>query len=295
MQIAFLGTGLMGSWQVRRLLQAGHGVRVWNRSPEKAQALTAHGATLASSPAEAVARAAMVFLMLENGEVVRQVLFDSGAAAAMTPGCIVVDTSSIKPAQACEHARRLAALGLRHLDAPVSGGTSAAETGTLAIMVGGPAEDFEAVAPVLAAMGRPTHIGPHGTGQLAKLANQMIVAISIAGLCEALQLAAAGGADPAKVREAIRGGFAESRVLELHGQRMIDGDFTPRARATMQLKDLHNAMEVADVHDFQAPVAQTVRQLFEALVERQGEIDHSGLWLQLQHMNRGAAQRRQEA
>jgi 2-hydroxy-3-oxopropionate reductase len=205
----------------------------------------------------------------------------------MRPGTLVIDMSSIKPQQAREHAARLAKAGLRHLDAPVSGGVTAAAAGTLAIMVGGDASAAEQAMPVFAPMGRATHVGPSGSGQLAKLANQMIVASNIAAVCEALQLAAGGGADPAKVREAIRGGFAESRVLDLHGQRMIDRDFTPLGRSTMQLKDLNNAMEVAGQQGFTAPVSAQVRSLFANLVARVGEIDHSGLWLELEHINQG--------
>ncbi|MFI5448019.1 NAD(P)-dependent oxidoreductase [Polaromonas sp. UC242_47] len=284
--ISFLGTGLMGARQARCVLAAGFALTAWNRSVAKAEALLEHGAVLALTPADAVKAADIVVLMLENGDIVREVLFDSGAAQAMKPGTLVIDMSSIKPAQAREHAAQLAALGLQHLDAPVSGGISAAEAGTLAIMVGGEASAFAQAAPLFAAMGRATHVGPSGAGQLAKLANQLIVAINIAGVCEALQLAASGGADPAKVREAIRGGFAESRVLDLHGQRMVARDFTPHARATMQLKDLDNAMEVAGQNGFDAPVASQVRQLFTDLVARVGETDHSGLWLQLEHINR---------
>ncbi|WP_159913911.1 NAD(P)-dependent oxidoreductase [Pantoea sp. 18069] len=288
MRTAFLGTGLMGAHQARRLLKAGHTVCAWNRSIDKARALVADGATVAATPAEAVAQAEVVFVMLENGDVVQQVLFDSGAAQALArtqPGAVVVDTSSIKPAQARQHALQLHALGLQHVDAPVSGGVSAAEAGSLAIMAGGDEAVFDRVQPLLSAMGRATHVGPSGAGQLAKLANQMIVAVNIAAVAEALQMAAAGGADPAKVRDAIRGGFAESRVLELHGQRMVDGDFTLRARSTMQLKDLRNAQEVALDTGFTAPTVNIVTTLFEDLVAREGEIDHSGLWRQIAHIN----------
>ncbi|KGH26095.1 NAD(P)-dependent oxidoreductase [Comamonas testosteroni] len=288
MRIAFLGTGLMGAHQVRRLLGAGHQVTVWNRSRDKALALKTDGAVVSPTPAQAVVHADAVFTMLENGGVLEQVLFEDGVASALqqtSAGAVVVDTSSIKPAEARAHASRLQAMGIRHLDAPVSGGVEAAENGRLAIMVGGDAQDFAQMQHVLQAMGRATHVGPHGAGQIAKLANQMIVAVNIAAVAEALQLAAAGGADAAKVRDAIRGGFAESRVLDLHGQRMVDGDFTTRARATMQLKDLRNALEVADACAFTAPTTQAVTHLFEALVEREGEVDHSGLWLQIQHLN----------
>jgi len=285
MNIAFLGTGLMGAPQVRRLLQAGFAVTVWNRSPAKAQALVKEGAHWCATPAEAATGAQVVITMLENGAVVSQVLFDNGVTDVLAPGAVLIDMSSIKPQQARDHAQRLHALGFEHLDAPVSGGVIAAEQGTLAIMVGGDLGAFEQVQPVLAAMGRATRVGPAGAGQLAKLANQIIVGITIGAVCEALQLAQRGGADPALVREAIQGGFAQSRVLDLHGQRMIDRDFTTRGRATMQLKDLDNALEAAADSQFIAPLTQNVRALFADLIEREGEVDHSGLWLQLEHLN----------
>src|SRR5690606_7568007 len=148
---------------------------------------------------------------LENGPVVASVLFEQGAAAALRPGSLFIDMASIKPAEAREHAARLAERGVRHLDAPVSGGTVGAEAGTLAIMVGGEVQDFERARPVFEVLGRATHVGPHGAGQLAKLANQMIVGITIGAVAEALLLCQKGGADPAKVRQAIGGGFAQSR------------------------------------------------------------------------------------
>src|SRR5690606_25935204 len=140
------------------------------------------------------------------------------------------------------------------LDAPVSGGTVGAEAGTLAIMVGGEVQDFERARPVFEVLGRATHVGPHGAGQLAKLANQMIVGITIGAVAEALLLCQKGGADPAKVRQAIGGGFAQSRILELHGERMVTRDFAPRARMTVQLKDLRNALDTAQAMGFEAPV-----------------------------------------
>ncbi|MBE7246496.1 MAG: NAD(P)-dependent oxidoreductase, partial [Actinomycetospora chiangmaiensis] len=178
-RIAFLGTGLMGAPMARNLLRAGFPVTVWNRSRDKAEALGPDGAVVAGTAAEAVQGAEMVILMLENGSIVEQVLFQSGAAAALGDGAIVIDMSSIKPAEAQDHARRLAERGVGHLDAPVSGGTVGAERAALAIMAGGAPGDFARAEPVLVALGRPVHVGPHGAGQLAKLANQVIVGVTI--------------------------------------------------------------------------------------------------------------------
>lgn len=229
MKIAVLGIGFMGFPMSRRLCEAGHEVHVWNRSRDKAERVAPFGATVHDSPAAAAAQADIVISMLENGAVVGQVLFDQGTAQAMKRGTLVIDMASIKPREAREHAQVLQALGIAHLDAPVSGGTVGAEAGTLAIMAGGHAADFERAADVFKAFGRATHVGPHGAGQLAKLANQMIVGITIGAVAESLLLCEKGGADMAKVREAISGGFADSRILQVHGQRMVERDFAPRA------------------------------------------------------------------
>ncbi|HEY8383026.1 MAG TPA: NAD(P)-dependent oxidoreductase [Microvirga sp.] len=287
LRIALLGTGLMGAPMVRRLLGAGFSVTVWNRTPEKAQALAADGAEVAGSAAEAAREADAVITMLENGAVVTDVLFGQGVAAAMRAGATFIDMSSIPPSVAKDHAARLAERGVRHLDAPVSGGTVGAEQGTLAIMAGGEKAVFEAALPVFAAMGRSTHVGPHGAGQLAKLANQAIVGITIGAVSEALLLAAAGGADPAAVREAIRGGFAESRILEVHGQRMIDRDFAPRGFVHIQVKDLDTILATAAEYGLTLPLTQNVRDRFVELRDRLGgsHLDHSALLLQLEAMN----------
>ena len=286
MDISLLGTGLMGVPMARRLCRAGHAVTVWNRTREKAEPLRADGAAVAATPAEAVRGAAIVITVLEHGGIVGDVLFEQGTAAALAPGALVIDMSSILPAQARDHAARLHARGACHLDAPVSGGTVGAEAGTLAIMVGGETADFERAAPVWSVFGRATHVGPHGAGQLAKLANQMIVGITIGAVAEALLLAERGGADPARVREAIRGGFAESRILEVHGQRMVERDFAKRGSMSVQLKDMRNALTTAAEVGFEAPITGLFEQLYAAGVSHgYGEQDHSGLFLELARRN----------
>jgi len=284
--VAFLGIGLMGSRQATRLLEAGHSLAVWNRSREKAEALSPLGARVADEAAQAVREADVVILMLENGAIVTDVLFAQGVAEALRPGSIVIDMSSIKPAEAQEHAQRLAERGVHHLDAPVSGGTLGAEQGTLAIMVGGEAETFARVEPLLKVMGRPVHVGPHGAGQLAKLANQIIVGVTIGAVAEALLLAQRGGADPAKVREALRGGFAESRILELHGQRMVERDFVTKGRSVTHLKDLDNALDAAERLAMEAvPYTALTAELFRGLIGNAGDLDHSGLLVELERRN----------
>ncbi|MCJ2121138.1 NAD(P)-dependent oxidoreductase [Methylobacterium sp. J-077] len=287
-RIAFLGTGLMGAPMARNLLRAGLAVTAWNRSRDKAEALRPDGAVIAATAADAVRGADLIILMLENGPIVDQVLFGSGAAEAMPAGAVVVDMSSIKPAEAQDHALRLAARGVGHLDAPVSGGTVGAEAASLAIMAGGEPDAFARAEPVLAGLGRPVHVGPHGAGQLAKLANQIIVGVTIGAVAEALLLAERGGADPAKVREALRGGFAESRVLDLHAGRMIDRDFTTRGRSVTHLKDLDNALDAARrLAVGQTPYTAVTADLFRGLLAHAGDLDHSGLLVELERRNPG--------
>src|SRR6218665_833124 len=261
MNITVLGTGLMGYPMARRLCEAGHTVHVWNRTRSKAEGLATFGATVHDTPTAAVQGAEFVLTMLEHGPVVEEVLFVQGVAGAMKPGTVLIDMSSIKPAEARTHAERLGGMGITHLDAPVSGGTVGAEAGTLAIMAGGKLSTFERARPLFTALGRATLVGPSGSGQLAKLANQMIVGITIGAVAEALLLCAKGGADMAKVREAITGGFADSRILQVHGQRMVERDFAPRARMSVQLKDMRNALSTADEIGFAAPITT----LFEKL------------------------------
>ena len=284
--VAFLGTGIMGSRMAARLLAAGHAVQVWNRTAGKAGALVERGATLADSPAAACAGAGVVFIMLSDQSSVAAVLFEGGAAGAMAPGTVVVDMGSNTPAAAREHARRLQQLGIRHVDAPVSGGPGGAEQGTLAIMAGGEELDFERVRPLLAYLGRPTLVGPAGSGQLAKLCNQTIVALTIGAVAEALLLAKAGGADPAKVREALTGGFADSLILKVHGERMLKRTFEPGGPSRLQLKDLYNILGAAESEGLRLPLATLVTSMYESLVTNGGaELDHSALLLEMERMN----------
>jgi len=284
--IAVLGIGRMGLPMARRLCQAGYTVHAWNRSPDKALTLEASGAQAHAQVQDAVRQAEVVISLLESGPVVAHVLFELGAAQAMPKGCLMIDMASIKPAEALDHAARLQALGVSHLDAPVSGGTVGAEAGTLAIMAGGDAADFARAQAILQALGKATHVGPHGAGQLAKLANQMIVGITIGAVAEALLLCAKGGADMAKVREAIGGGFAQSRILELHGQRMVERDFAPRARMSVQLKDMRNALDTASSLGFEAPVTSLFEQLYaQAIDHGLTDLDHSGLFVELAQRN----------
>lgn len=284
--IAFLGTGLMGAPMVRRLLAAGHDVTVWNRTAAKAEALAADGAHIAPSPVETVRQAGVVFTMLSDGPAVSNLLFSEGVAEAMATGTILIDCSSIPPETARDHASRLAMRGVMHVDCPVSGGVAGAQAGSLALMAGGEEKVVAQIAPLMGALGRLTHVGPPGAGQVCKLANQQIVAITIGAVAEAMMLVAAGGADRARFRDAIRGGFAESRILELHGSRMIARDFTPGGPSRLQLKDLDTVAKLANAEGLVLPLTDTVRGVFRDFVESgHGDTDHSGLLLHLEALN----------
>lgn len=284
--IALLGTGLMGSRMAVRLLSAGYSVRVWNRTLDKTAALAERGAIVATTPSEACRGATFAILMLSDAPSVDAVLFASGAASALTSGSLVVDMGSNSPAVARDHASRLRKQGVQHLDAPVSGGPGGAEQGSLAIMAGGYEADFVRATPVLRHLGRPTLVGPSGSGQLAKLCNQTIVGLTIGAVAEALLLAKAGGADPAKVREALAGGYADSLILKVHGQRMINRTFEPGGPSRLQLKDLHNILDAAKNAGLHLPLATLVTTMYESLVANGGaELDHSALLLEIERSN----------
>ena len=285
--VGFIGTGIMGKPMARNLLQAGYPVRAWNRSPSKAQELTAHGAEVLPTPALAAKGAQVLVCMLSDGPTCDEVLFgEGGAARVLAPGALVIVMSSIAVDSAVEQARQCAALGLHYLDAPVSGGERGAREASLAIMVGGEVAAFEQGRQVLAAMGRPVHVGPAGTGELSKLVNQLIVASTIATVAEGLLLAERGGADPVKVHEALLGGFVDSPIWRQHGQRMLDNDFTPGGPAKWQLKDTRTALAQAQKLGLSLPVGSLVDGLFQAMIEAgDGELDHAGLIRQLRRHN----------
>lgn len=285
--IAFLGTGIMGEPMVRNLLRAGFRLRVWNRSSAKAAELGSAGAQVCDSAASAAEGASVLVCMLSDGPTCDQVLFgDHAAVHALPTGAVVMVMSSIPVETAVEQARLCAERGLGYLDAPVSGGQRGAREASLAIMVGGTAVAFEQGREVLAAMGRPVHVGPSGTGQLSKLVNQLIVASTIATVAEGLLLAERGGADPARVHQALLGGFVDSPIWRQHGQRMLDNDFTPGGPAKWQLKDTHTALAQARALGLNLPVASLVDGLFQAMVDAgDGELDHAGLIRQLRRDN----------
>jgi 2-hydroxy-3-oxopropionate reductase len=289
MKVALLGTGLMGAPMARNLAAAGHELDIWNRSYDKALRL-ADCATVHRHPRDAVAAAEVVIAMLFDGPVTSSVLVDQGVLEAAPRDALFIDMGSVEPDRDRELARAANALGKRYLDAPVSGGVKGAEAGDLSIFVGGSAADLEYARPVLEVLGRPTLIGPLGAGQSAKLANQLIVAITIGAVAEAFKMAESAGCDPATLRQALRGGFADSRILEQHGLRMVERDFEPGGRSRSQLKDIHNALAVAAEHGLELPLADTVERSFRSLVDDYdgGDLDHSAYYLWLEKKLPGA-------
>lgn len=293
MTVAFLGVGLMGRPMILNLARAGFTLLIWNRTRAKAESLrdvcpNPERVQVAATPAEAIAGAQVVITMLENGPVVREVAFSDEALRAWQPGTLFIDMSSIPPSMAREHAAWLVERACLALDAPVSGGTVGAEAATLSIMVGGAAVAFEQALPLLSVLGQPRRMGEAGTGQVAKLANQAIVGITIGAVAEALLLARAAGADPVAVREALLGGFAASRILELHGQRMIERRFQPGARARVQLKDLDMIRAAAADAGLSLPLVNQTGDLYRTMVEAGlgfDQLDHSALLLEIERRN----------
>ncbi|MGU3545932.1 2-hydroxy-3-oxopropionate reductase [Methylobacterium sp. A52T] len=279
MNIGFIGLGIMGTPMAGHLIAAGHSLFLKTRRgvPE---ALLAAGGTACATAAEVAERADTIILMLPDTPDVEQVLFGAGGVAeGLSPGKTVIDMSSIAPLATKDFAARIAERGGAYLDAPVSGGEVGAKNAALSIMVGGEAETFARAEPLFAAMGKTvTHVGPVGSGQVAKVANQIIVALTIEAVAEGLLFASKAGADPAKVRQAITGGLATSRILELHGARMIERTFDPGFRIGLHQKDLNLALDNARTLGLSLPATALAQQLFSACVAQGGAAwDHSAM------------------
>jgi len=278
--IGFIGLGLMGRPMAKNLLKAGYPLVVTSRSRGPVDDLVAAGARAATSPADIARQATRIITMVPDSPDVELVLDGpDGVFSAMQPGTIVIDMSSIAPGVARRLADRARALGGAMLDAPVSGGDIGAIQGTLSIMVGGDAVDFLAVRPLLDVMGNPEkviHVGDSGAGQLCKLCNQMVIGGTLAVVAEALALARKSGVDAAKVREALLGGFAQSRVLDVHGERALKGTFTPGFKTHLFAKDMRNVVSTLAEHSVPAPVTAVVQQLLHAtMAAGKGELDNS--------------------
>ncbi len=267
-RIGFIGLGIMGRPMALNLLEAGHPLSVYARRAESMEPLAAAGAETCLSPAECAARSDVIFTMVSDTPDVEEVILGPGGIIeGAGAGSVVVDMSTISPSATRSMAERLAQRGVAMLDSPVSGGDVGAVNATLSIMVGGERETFERVLPLFQAMGKNiVHIGPNGAGQVCKACNQVVVGATIAGVAEAILLARASGVDPARVREALLGGFANSRILEVHGRRMIEGDFNPGFKARLHQKDMGIVTDSARELGLALPGAAQTAQYLNALV-----------------------------
>ncbi len=286
-ELGFIGLGIMGKPMASHLVKAGHTVHVCDLAEESVKHLCSLGGKACSCCKEVAQKSDIIFIMVPDTPDVEAVLFGAeGVAEGLKPGSIVVDMSSISPIATKEFAKRLAAMGVKMLDAPVSGGQVGAENATLSIMVGGPVDVFNQIKPYFERMGKNiVHIGDHGDGQTCKVANQIVVALTIEAVGEALLFASKAGADPAKVRAALLGGFAQSRILELHGERMIKHNFNPGFRIRLHQKDLNLALESARSMGLSLPNTSLAQELFNAVAAQGGsDLDHSAMVLALEKL-----------
>jgi 2-hydroxy-3-oxopropionate reductase len=279
MKVGFIGLGIMGRPMALNLLKGGHEVHLHSRSgvPEE---LARAGGRARGSPRGVAEAADVVITMVPDTPHVEEVLFgEGGVAEGLSPGKTVVDMSSISPIATKEFAKRIGEKGCDYLDAPVSGGEVGAKSAALTIMVGGPEAAFERVRPLFELMGKNiTLVGGNGDGQTAKVANQIIVALTIEAVAEALLFASKAGADPARVRQALMGGFANSRILEVHGERMVKRTFEPGFRIELHQKDLNLALQGAKALGLSLPNTATCQELFNACAANGGAAwDHSGM------------------
>ncbi len=289
LNISFLGLGLMGQPMAGRLFAAGYPLSVWNRTASKTQTLANLGAAVAQTPALAVnsngRSADIIFTMLEAGSAVEQVIH--AILPVIKQGAILIDMSSTQQSEAKKFNALLAEHHVGFIDAPVSGGVLGAQSGTLAIMAGADPQHYDRVESILKVFGRPTRVGLPGSGQLAKLCNQLIVGGTINIVAEALLLAQAGGADPVAVRNALRGGFAESRILEVHGQRMLERNFIPGGQVKSQTKDMENILLAAKDANIDLPMAEMVADIYRSLMPQFAQADHAAGLLALELANPG--------
>jgi 2-hydroxy-3-oxopropionate reductase len=288
--VGFIGLGIMGRPMASNLIEAGYLLAVYARRPEAAQPLANAGAKLFDSPAALAANTDIVFTMVSDTPDVEDVMVgERGIAHGARRGSIVVDMSTISPEATRRIAGQLAARDVEMLDAPVSGGEQGAIDGQLSIMVGGKPEVFARVRPLLECLGKNiVHIGDHGAGQVAKACNQILVAQTMAAVAEALLLARAAGADPVRVREALLGGFAYSKILEVHGLRVIEGNYRPGFKARLHHKDIRIALNTAEQNGVTLPGTQRAAQYLDELVEKgQGELDSAAIAIIVERMAHG--------
>ena len=277
----------MGLPMAKNLLKAGYSLKAFNRSQKKAEALKEFGAEIATSIDDVVSNSDVVITMLTDDTAINEVMDSPNFLENLKSSATVIDMSSVKPTTATKYGNNLKSKNIKYLDAPVSGGTIGAEEASLAIMVGGEQDVFNEALDVLKAMGNPTLVGPVGSGQVSKLANQIIVGLTIGAVAEAITLCEKAGANPNKMIKALSGGWADSKILQTHGKRMIDKDFTPKGRTSVHLKDMNNILECANSHNTHLPISNLVKEMYKTLVENgHGETDHSSLYKEIERINK---------
>ena len=286
-KIGFIGIGLMGFPMAKNILKSGYKLKVFNRSLVKAEPLKDFGAEISKTVSELVKDSEIIITMLTDDKAVDQVMGSSHFLDNLKPGSTVIDMSSTKPITAEKHGKNLSLKKIDYLDAPVSGGTIGAEEGSLAIMIGGDQKVFNNAEDLLKTMGNPTLVGPVGSGQVAKLANQIVVGLTIGAVAEAVTLCEKAGADPIKMISALSGGWADSKVLQTHGKRMIDKDFSPKGKTSTHLKDMNNILECANNFNTHLPISNLVKEMYKNLVENgHGNDDHSSLYKEIERINK---------
>ncbi|WP_435087486.1 NAD(P)-dependent oxidoreductase [Candidatus Pelagibacter bacterium nBUS_29] len=286
-KIGFIGIGLMGLPMALNILKAGYNLKVFNRSINKTEPLKVLGAEIASTINDVVRDSDIVITMLTDDTAIDDVMSSSNFLDNLKSGSTVIDMSSVKPTTATKHYNNLKSKNINYLDAPVSGGTIGAEEASLAIMVGGEQIVFDEAIEVFKTMGNPTLVGPSGSGQVSKLANQVIVGLTIGAVAEAVTLCEKAGANPNKMIKALSGGWADSKILQTHGKRMIDKDFTPKGKTSVHLKDMNNILECANSFNTHLPISNLVKEMYKTLVENgHGETDHSSLYKEIERINK---------
>jgi len=277
----------MGLPMAKNLLKAGYELKAFNRTESKAEPLREFGGKISKSIEEVVSDNDVVITMLTDDSSVDAVMNSQEFLDNLKVDATVIDMSSVKPTTAISHGNNLKSKNINYLDSPVSGGTIGAEDASLAIMVGGEQKVFDDVSDVLKAMGNPTLVGPLSSGQVSKLANQIIVGLTIGAVAEAVTLCEKAGANPNKMIKALSGGWADSKILQTHGKRMIEKDFTPKGRTSVHLKDMNNILECANSYNTHLPISNLVKEMYKSLVKNgHGETDHSSLYKEIERINK---------
>ena len=285
--IGFIGTGLMGLPMAKNILKSGFKLKAFNRSIEKAEPLKEFGAEISKSISDVVKDSDFVITMLTDDSAVDAITSSTDFLDNLKSGSTVIDMSSVKPTTATKYGNSLKSKNINYLDAPVSGGTIGAEEASLAIMVGGEQSVFDNSEKILKAMGNPTLVGPIGSGQVSKLANQIVVGVTIGAVAEAITLCEKAGADPNKLIKALSGGWADSKILQTHGKRMIDKDFSPKGKTYTHLKDMNNILECANSYNTHLPISNLVKEMYKTLVDNgHGNTDHSSLYNEIERINK---------